>query len=87
LGASVVQIISKLTREFVILVAIANVIAWIPAYYFIDNWLNSFAYRSSVSPWIFIVSTVLSLLLAFLTVSTKAFATARVNPVTSLKYE
>jgi putative ABC transport system permease protein len=87
LGASIVQIISKLTKEFVVLVAIANVIAWIPAYYFIDNWLDTFAYHTKVSAGIFIISTVLSLILAFLTVSTKAFSSARSNPVDSLKYE
>ena len=87
LGASITQIIGKLTKEFIILVAIANFIAWIPAYYFIDNWLNSFAYHENVSPWIFIISTVMSLVLAFLTASTKAFSSARTNPVDSLKYE
>ncbi len=81
------QIIGKLTKEFVVLVAVANVFAWVPAYYVIDNWLNTFAYHSNLSPTIFIVSTVASLVLAFTTVSTKAFATARTNPVDSLKYE
>jgi len=87
LGATMAQIIGKLTKEFVVLVAVANVFAWVPAYYVIDNWLNTFAYHSNLSPTIFIVSTVASLVLAFTTVSTKAFATARTNPVDSLKYE
>jgi len=87
LGASIMQIVSKLSVEFVVLVAIANLIAWVPAYYFLTDWLETFAFRTNLSPLIFVVSALLSLLLAFSTVSTKALGTARANPVDSLKYE
>jgi putative ABC transport system permease protein len=87
LGASVFDIIAKLSKEFVILISIVNVIAWIPAYYFLRNWLDTFAYSTDLSIWVFAVSALLSLLIAVITVMTKAIGTANSNPVEALKYE
>jgi putative ABC transport system permease protein len=87
LGASVLNIIGKLSKEFVILVVIANLIAWVPAWLFLRNWLDTFAYSTSLDLWIFVVSAMFSLLIAVVTVMTKAVGTATSNPVDALKYE
>jgi len=87
LGASILNIIGKLSREFVILVSIANFIAWIPAYFFLTNWLNTFAYSTQLNIWVFLVSAFISLAIAVLTVMSKALRTATSNPVDALKYE
>jgi putative ABC transport system permease protein len=86
-GASVYGIVLLLTREFSKCVLIANVIAWPIAYYIMSQWLQNFAYRTTVGMWTFIVTTVLSLSVAILTVGTRAVRAAMANPVDSLRYE
>ena len=87
LGASALSIIGKLSWEFILLVIFANVIAWIPAILFLRNWLDTFAFRTSMSVWVFIISAFFSITIAILTVSSKAFKSARRNPVEALKFE
>jgi putative ABC transport system permease protein len=87
LGASVPEIILMLSKEFTKWVVIANVIAWPVAYYFMDKWLQDFAYKTNISIWIFALSGALALVIALLTVSTNAIKAATANPVKSLKYE
>ena len=87
LGCSVGGIIYMLSKEFTKWVLIANVIAWPVAYYLMNNWLSDFAYRITITPWIFLLSGAIAFIIALLTVITHALKAAMVNPVESLKYE
>ena len=87
LGASELNLTYLLCREFVILVAIANIIAWLFSYYASIKWLEDFAYRIDVTPTFFLIAGLVSLVIALLTVSFQAIKTASANPVKSLKYE
>jgi putative ABC transport system permease protein len=87
LGASVVEIVVLLSKEFVKWVLVANVVAWPLAYYVMNNWLKNFAYRIDMSFWIFLASGLLALAIALLTVSSHAIRAATANPVESLRYE
>jgi putative ABC transport system permease protein len=84
LGANVAGIVSLLSTGFLKLVLIAVVIASPIAWYFMHRWLRDFAYRISLSAWIFVLAGGLALLIAFLTVSFQAVKAARANPVDSL---
>ncbi len=87
LGASVPGIVVLLSREFTKWVLIANIIAWPVAYYFMNQWLQDFTYRTKLGWEIFVLSAVLALVVAMLTVSYQAIRTAHMNPVESLRYE
>jgi putative ABC transport system permease protein len=87
LGASITNIISLISKDFLALLLIANVIAWPVAYYLMDKMLNNYAYRTSIAPWIFIVSGMMAVLIALLTVCLKIVRVAHSNPVDSLRYE
>ncbi len=87
LGASVSGIVILLSKEFLILVMISNLIAAPVAYYFMQRWLENFAYRITIEPVVFILAAVLSLLIALATVSTQAVRAAMMKPVDSLRYE
>jgi putative ABC transport system permease protein len=87
LGASIIQISTLLTKEFIRWVAIANVLAWPLAWYLMDRWLQNFEYSVDQSWWIFAVATVASLLIALLTVSLQTIKTTLKNPVDALRYE
>jgi putative ABC transport system permease protein len=87
MGASITSITSLLSKEFARYVLIAIVISIYPAYYVMSDWLEGFAYRIGLSPWIFLGSGAIALIIALITVSFQAFKAARVNPVDSLKYE
>ncbi len=88
LGASVSKIVGMLTKDFIKLVAIANLFA-IPAAYFMMNAIIRFvyAYPVRIGAGIFILTAVLSLVVAFLTVSALTVKSALANPADSLKYE
>lgn len=87
LGASVGNIIYLLSKEFVVLVLISNLIAWPVAYMMMTEWLRDFAYHIELSVLIFVGGGLLALLIALGTVSVLAFRAARSNPVTALRYE
>lgn len=87
LGASVSGIAFLLSKEFSKWVLIANVLAWPAAYFAIQQWLQNFAYRTNLGLDIFILSGVLALAIALVTVSQLVIRAARVNPVRLLKYE
>lgn len=87
LGASIPVIIILLVKEFTILVVVANVIAWPIAYYSMNKWLQNFAYRIGLSWWLFVVSALLALMIALLTIGFRAIKAALTNPVNSLRYE
>lgn len=87
LGATVAQIILLLLKEFVILVGVANIIAWPLAYVLMRGWLQNFAYRISISPVIFIIAGLLALTLAVLTVGFQSLKSATTDPVKAIRYE
>ncbi len=87
LGATVSGIVRQVNREFVLLVLIANLLAWPAAHWVISRWLENFAYRVDLSLTSFILAALISMVIALATVSTQAFRAARANPVDSLKYE
>lgn len=87
LGASVSKIIFLIAKEFLKWIIIANLIAWPIAYYFMNNWLENFAYRAGITLWSFIYSGVIALIIALLTVSSQIIKAAASNPVEALRYE
>jgi putative ABC transport system permease protein len=87
LGAKFIQLVTLLAKDFVVLVVMANFIAWPIAYYAVQKWLRNFAYRIDIEIWIFILCGILSLLIALLTVSYQSIKTATANPVDSMRYE
>ena len=87
LGASILDIVKLLTTEFLILVGIAILIAIPLAYWWLDNMLQEFAYRISLSWWMFFVAALITVALTLLTVSAQAIRAANANPVKSLKIE
>ncbi len=87
LGAGVRRIVVSLSGEFLKSVLVANVLAWPLAYYVMSRWLRSFAYRIGIGWWVFPLGGLLSVLIAFLTVSYQSMMSARANPVDALRYE
>lgn len=87
LGASVPGIVRLLSKEFLGVVLLANVIAWPVAYYFMRRWLQVFAYRTDMSIWIFISAGGIALLVAAATVSMRTIKAATANPIRCLRYE
>ena len=85
LGASLGNIMLTLSKEFTILIIIANLIAWVPAWYFLKNWLSDFAIRIDLGFQGFIWAALFSLIIGLLTVSLKTYIAAKVNPVETLK--
>lgn len=87
LGASVGSIILLMSREFTKWIVVANIIAWPISYFVMTNWLQNFDYRISISIWIFIISAMLTLVIALITIISQAFKSALANPVDALMYE
>lgn len=87
LGASIFSIVRLLSKEFLILVLLSNLIAWPVIYMIMNHWLNNFAERIPVNLMTFIMSGVIVLIVALATVSYKTIATARANPVKAIRYE
>lgn len=87
LGASVGNVIKMLTKDFVQLVGIALLIATPLAYYYMEDWLQGFAYRISISWWVFALAGAITLCITILTVCVQAFNAATANPVKSLRTE
>ncbi len=87
LGASEPGIVKLLTKEFAKWVLLANIIAWPVAYLLMDNWLNNFAYRIEIPWYVFLLSGLLTLVIAMVTVLYQAVKAAKSNPVDALKYE
>lgn len=87
LGAKVSGIVLLLTKEFTKWILVANLLAWPVAFMLAKKWLQGFAYRMSLGWEIFVVSAVLALAIATLTVTYQAVKAAITNPVESLRYE
>lgn len=87
LGASVNTVMKMLTKDFFVLIIIAFFIATPLAYYLMENWLQDFTYRISISWWVFAIAGMLTLLITLITVSFQAIKAATANPVNSLRTE
>jgi putative ABC transport system permease protein len=87
LGASIGQLVALLSKEFILLVAIALVLAIPIAWYGMHRWLENFAYRVTMSWWLFALAGMLAVSIALLTVSVQSIKAALANPVKSLKRE
>ena len=87
LGATIANIIALISKDFLVLIFLSNAIAWPIAYYLMNRLLSNYAYRTSIEVWIFIVSGIMAVLIALLTVCIKIVKAALSNPVDSLRYE
>jgi len=87
LGASVVNLWSMLSKDFIALVAISLLVASPVAWYLMHNWLQHFEYRSSISGWIFVATSLGTIVITLLTVSYQTVKAALANPIKSLKTE
>ncbi|MCP4724474.1 MAG: FtsX-like permease family protein [bacterium] len=87
IGASIPNIISLLSKEYISMVFVSNIFAWPLGYFALENWLRNFEYRISFTPEIFILAGVFTLSITLLTVIYQSIKTALQNPVDSLKYE
>jgi len=87
LGASIANIVFQLTKQFTLLVLVANLVAWPLAYFVMTSWLDGFAYRTNIGLFTFLFAGALAILVAFLTISYQAIRAAMANPVKSLRYE
>jgi len=87
LGASISGITFMLSKEFILWVLTANLIAFPVAYFLMDSWLQNYAYRINISWWIFLISGGIALVIALATIGFRAIKAATANPVKSLRYE
>ena len=87
LGASTASIVKLISKDFLLLVVIAAVIAFPVAWYGMDHWLRDFAYRIQIGWWVFLLAGIIAVLIAFATISFQAIKAALANPVKSLRSE
>ncbi|WP_020527547.1 ABC transporter permease [Flexithrix dorotheae] len=87
IGAGISQIVFLISMDFILLVIIATLISFPIAYYFMNDWLNIFAYKTELKVATFLFSALLVFLITILTVGIKTFQAAIVNPVRSLRSE
>ena len=87
LGATTPHLVMLLSREFILLVLLANLIAWPIAYYLMRDWLSGFAYQTDLNVLPFVVSAILALIIAFGTVSMQTIRAAHTNPINALRDE
>ena len=87
LGASAQGIVALMCREFLMLIGLANLIAWPAAYFAVNSWLDNFAYRTQIPAAFFIGALAISLAIGLMTVIYKAVRAASANPVDALKHE
>lgn len=87
LGASIGNVTFQLVKEFVILLLVASFIAWPLTYYFMNDWIKEFTYRTSIKIEVFAMATILALLITMGTTGFRALRAALANPVDSLREE
>lgn len=87
LGASWGEIVTMLSKEFMILVLVANILAWPLAFFTMRSWLQRFAYRISINWDIFIFSGLITIIITLITISYQSIKSALANPADSLRYE
>ena len=87
LGASIQQIIALLSTDFFKLIILAFIIASPLAWWAMHSWLNNFAFRTPINSWVFVISAVMMLLAALVTMGILTYKAANANPVNSLRTE
>lgn len=87
LGASETQITVLLSRNFTLLIVLSFVLASPVTYLLLTKWLESFAYRTTINPLLFLLGAVVALIIALATISYHTLRSARANPVKALRYE
>ena len=87
LGADVSTIVALLSKDFLKLVAFAAIPAFLVSWYFMNKWLEDFAYRVSMPWWMFLTAGILAAVIALITISFQAIKAALTNPVKSLRTE
>lgn len=87
LGAHWSQIVHLLSREFIVLVGIAGILAFPLGYFLMNKWLDEYAFRVDLEWWIFVLAGTVALLITLFTVTLQAIRVASANPVNSLKTE
>jgi ABC-type antimicrobial peptide transport system permease subunit len=87
LGASVGQILNIFSKELLVLIVIAFLIAAPVSYYIMDYWLSDFEYRININVWVFVIAIGFTLLVAGLTTGFRSVRAAKANPVDSLRSE
>ena len=87
LGSTISGIVKLLSKDFMDLVVIALLISIPLSWWFMKSWLESFAYKITISPWVFLAAGIVAIGIALLTVSFQAIKAARANPVKSLRTE
>lgn len=87
LGASLSGIFVLLSKDYLKWVLWSNLIAWPVGYLVMHSWLQNFAYKAPLDPWIFIISAATALSVAFLTIIAQTFRASLANPIESLRYE
>jgi putative ABC transport system permease protein len=87
LGATIADIVTMLSKDFLKLVAVASVIAFPVAWWSMNKWLQDFAYRVNIGWWIFLVAAAAALLIALITISFQAIKAALASPVKNLRTE
>ena len=87
MGASMQSVVTLLSKQFLKLVIIANIIAWPIAWLAVHSWLQDYAYRIEISWWVFLAAGLAAVMIALITVSYQAIKAAVANPVKSLRTE
>ena len=87
LGASTFELVRLLNGSFLMMVFIANLIAWPLAYIFTTTWLSAFTYRIELTIWPFLIAMMISMLITLVTVSLRSYRAAIANTINALKYE
>ncbi len=87
LGASILELLKLLNSRFLLLVGLANLLAWPIAYFILNKWLQNFAYRMNMQLSIFLIAGIFSTLIFMFTLSFQTIKAANTNPIKVLKYE
>ncbi len=87
LGAATSNILRLMSRQFIVMVIIANIVAAPLAWIVMNRWLRNFAYRTEIEAWIFLMAVTISVAVALIAVSYHSLKAAAANPVESLRYE
>jgi ABC-type antimicrobial peptide transport system permease subunit len=87
LGASVAGITGLLSKDFILLVLIASLVAFPVAWLAMHKWLQSYAYRIDISWWVFAVAGISAIIIALVTISFQSVKAALMNPVKNLRTE
>ena len=87
MGASVRDIVRLLSRTYIILIIIANLVAWPIGFIAMHKWLQKFAYRINIGVGIFLLTGLIALIIVLIAVSSQAIKASHTDPVKSLRYE